>query len=110
MRHRDYDELLKAEFGMEIQPEAFGFSHNFSIEGSTCEYYDKVLNDARNEANVKMDFMLDYPTQDYVREIPSSKYKNISLEDFPDRSFPLFLYNGSTKIELLPDQMHLNHI
>ena len=48
MIERDYAEALMAEFDMEIQSEAFGFNHTLSIEGITCEYYEKGRNDIRN--------------------------------------------------------------
>ena len=47
---------MKEESDTEIQSEAFGFNHIFSIERSTCEYHNKYHNDVRNEANVNMDF------------------------------------------------------
>ena len=56
MTGSDYVELLKAEFDMKIQSEAFGFNRTLSIEGSTCEYHDKNGNGLRNKENVMMHF------------------------------------------------------
>ena len=52
----DYAEALKPKFDIEIKPEAFGFNHNESIEGSTFEYNNKYHNDISNQEKVKMDF------------------------------------------------------
>ena len=54
MTERNYAEALKAEFGIEIQSEVFGFDCTIYIEGSNCEYHDKYLNCVSNEGNVKM--------------------------------------------------------
>ena len=56
MKKGDYTEALKENFDMEIQPEEFGSNHTLSIEGNTCDYHDKYLNDIRNKGNTKMDF------------------------------------------------------
>ena len=45
---------MKAEFDVEIQPEAFQFNHTISIEGSICEYHNKDNSDVRNHEKIKM--------------------------------------------------------
>ena len=55
MIEHDYVESFKAELDMEIKPEAFFVNHTISIEGITCEYYDKDYNDVSNEEIFKMD-------------------------------------------------------
>ena len=44
----DDTEIYKAESGMEIHSEAFGFNHTLSVEGSTCEYHKKYHYDVNN--------------------------------------------------------------
>ena len=55
MTERDYSEALTVEFDMEIQSEEFGLKNTISIEGSTCEYYEKDNNDGINEEKLKME-------------------------------------------------------
>ena len=43
MTERDYSEALTVEFDMEIQSEEFGLKNTISIEGSTCDYYEKKI-------------------------------------------------------------------
>ena len=56
----DYSELLKEEFDMEIQSEAFGFNCTLSIEGSTCEYHNKYQNDKIYQGRLNMYFHSHY--------------------------------------------------
>ena len=44
--------------------------------------------------------MLEYPSQDSLPEIPSSKPQNIFLEKFLAQSFQLFMYTGSIELKI----------
>ena len=73
-------------------------TYSFTLHPSKIHIYFYVLHKYFNTHKDRG--VLEYPSQDSLRKIPSRKSQKGFLEKFPSQSLPLFMYTGSIKLQI----------